>query len=115
MDKLNERFLAAMRHSGLSKTEFAAKLGVSQGVMSHISSGRNKPGAEMLVSLLHVYPEIAPGWLLLGEGSMLRPKDAALPKDDLKKKLDELEMLVDMNQQALLSRLKDLKQLIDKR
>ena len=115
MDKLNERFLTAMRHSGLSKTEFAGRLGVSQGVMSHISSGRNKPGTEMLVSLLQVYPDIAADWLLLGEGSMLRPKDAPLPKDDLKKKLDELEMLVDMNQQALVSKLKDLKQLVEKR
>lgn len=104
-----------MRHSGLSKTEFAAKLGVSQGVMSHISSGRNKPGTEMLVSLLQVYPEIAPDWLMLGEGSMFKPKDAPLPKDDLKKKLDELELLVEMNQQALLSRLKDLRQLVEKR
>jgi transcriptional regulator with XRE-family HTH domain len=115
MDKLNERFLAAMRHSGLSKTEFAGRLGVSQGVMSHISSGRNKPGTEMLVSLLQAYPEIAPEWLILGEGSMFRPKEAPLPKDDLKKKMNELELLVEMNQQALISRLKDLKQLIDKR
>lgn len=115
MDKLNERFLAVMRHSGLSKTDFAAKLDVSQGVMSHIGSGRNKPGTEMLVTLLQVYKEIAPEWLMLGEGTMLRPDQAALPKDDLIKMVNELEVLVDMNQQALLSRLKSLKQMVEKR
>lgn len=105
---LNARFLAVMQHYGLNKGDFAQKLGISQGVISHISSGRNKPGMEMTQSLLTEFPDISADWLVLGRGDMFRPKEVWDGKADLLKLLDEIKLLNQMNYNGLSARIESL-------
>jgi len=69
---LEIRILEVFKQSELSRAEFAQALGISNAVLSHISSGRNKPSLDLVLALLNKFPEIHPEWLLLGNGPMLR-------------------------------------------
>lgn len=70
MDALNIRFMEVVSKMAVSKTAFAAELDISQGVLTHISTGRNKPGVELLQKILQTYPSIRAEWLLMGKGEM---------------------------------------------
>ena len=70
MDDLNKRVLLLIDKLGITKTVFASALDVSQAVITHISSGRNKPGVEILQKILQAYPHISAEWLLMGTGEM---------------------------------------------
>lgn len=105
---LNQRFLAVMHHFHLNNGDFAQKLRISPGVISHISSGRNKPGLEITITLLQEFPEVSSDWLLLGEGSMLRPKNNTDIQDQISKLVLEVKMMNDMNYNGLNVRIESL-------
>lgn len=90
MDELNKRVLSIMDAKFMSKSSFASILDVSLPVLTHIGSGRNKPGLELITKILTHFPDISPDWLLLGKGSMKR---AELEKPDFSKELAELREL----------------------
>lgn len=106
---INERILAIMAHYSKSKSEFAAQLGISQGVLSHLSSGRNKAGLDLVVSVLTQYPEISPEWLLLEKGEMIREKDNNHSKDQLLSLANEVKLVNDLNYNSLNQRIESLK------
>lgn len=109
---VNARVLAVMAHYSLSKTDFALKLKVSQGVISHISSGRNNAGLDLIVSLLTEFKEINPEWMVLGIGDMLREKGALNRQEELVKLTNEVALLNEMNYNTLQNRLDTLKKRI---
>lgn len=80
MDALNTRIIEIMDKNGLTKSSFAAKLGVSLPLIAHICSGRNKPGIELIQKVMQACPEVNPYWLLLGRGDMI---NQVAPKADL--------------------------------
>lgn len=55
-----------------SKSSFATALGVSLPLLTHITTGRNKPGMDIVQKLLLHFEQISPDWLLLGKGEMYR-------------------------------------------
>lgn len=61
--------------------EFAELLGINPAGISHILSGRNNPGYDLLKKILTRFPNVSADWLLLGEGPMLR--QGATKLDDL--------------------------------
>lgn len=61
-----------MDGSGISKSDLAHRLAVSLAQLSHISSGRNKPGLDLIQKLLLQFPEISADWLLNGTGDKYR-------------------------------------------
>lgn len=69
---IGNRFMEVFAYSGLGRQAFADRLKISPAVLSHISSGRNQPSLDLIMSLLRAYPEISPDWLLLGSGKMKR-------------------------------------------
>ncbi|MFT5155533.1 MAG: plasmid maintenance system antidote protein VapI [Bacteroidia bacterium] len=71
MENVNTRVLRVMVHFNLGKSAFAKSLEVSPVMISHISSGRNKVGLELIQKLILEYPEVSPLWLLTGKGRML--------------------------------------------
>ena len=74
-----EQFLAA---ENISQSQFADVLGVARASISHILSGRNKPGYEFITNLMRSYPALNIEWLLLGKGKMYKePKDLKEPKE----------------------------------
>lgn len=90
MDDLNKRVLSIMERKQMTRSGFATALDISLPVLTHISSGRNKPGLDLITKILSRFPEISPDWLLLGEGEMHRQVDQLV---DFKAEIDLLEGL----------------------
>ncbi len=62
----------------LHKASFARELDVSLPLITHITTGRNKPGLELLQRIMTRFEEVNPDWLLLGKGEMYRTKPQQL-------------------------------------
>ena len=90
MDELNKRVLSIMDAKFLSKSSFANMLNISLPVLTHIGTGRNKPGLELITKILTHFPDISPDWLLMGIGSMNRER---AEQPDLSKELKEISDL----------------------
>lgn len=69
MNKRLQQFLAA---ENISQSKFAETLGVARAGVSHVLSGRNKPGFEFLDSLARNYPDLSLEWLISGRGKMYK-------------------------------------------
>ena len=61
----------------LSPARFADILGVQRSGISHILSGRNKPGFDLIEKILTKFPDINAEWLITGKGNIY--KHAAPP------------------------------------
>jgi len=92
MDEINKRIIELMIKSGHSKSTFAKELGVSLPLITHITSGRNKPGLELLQRIMQVFPNVNPEWLLLGESTMFKEKPKQI---DISHELAQLTQLND--------------------
>lgn len=97
MDEINKRIIGFMVKSGHSKSTFARELGVSLPLITHITTGRNKPGLELLQRMLLTFPELDPDWLLNGKGQMNRQAQKQI---DLS---EELAMLSHIKDQIIKS------------
>ncbi len=82
MDELNKRVCEIMERFCGSKSIFATELGVGLPVITHISSGRNKPGVDILQKILHTYPTIDATWLMIGKGEMIKVEKTSLNIDN---------------------------------
>lgn len=69
---MNRRLLQFLQAENLTQTQFADTLSVARGSVSHILSGRNKPGYEFIESLMLHYPSLNIEWLLTGKGRMYK-------------------------------------------
>lgn len=69
--EINLRINQLIEKLGYNKSSFAAKIGVSQPIITHITNGRNNPGLEVIQKILLNCPEINPEWLILGNGEMI--------------------------------------------
>lgn len=69
MDKRLQQFLAA---ENISQAQLADTLGVARAGISHILSGRNKPGFDFLEGIALHFPQISMDWLLTGKGRMYK-------------------------------------------
>ncbi|MCX6307956.1 MAG: helix-turn-helix transcriptional regulator [Bacteroidia bacterium] len=67
---MKDRIQKIIEDKNLSPSIFADEVGLNRAVVSHILHGRNKPGLENLQKILITYPDINPGWLISGNGSM---------------------------------------------
>lgn len=90
MDELNKRVLSVMEVKRMSKSSFASALDISLPVLTHIGSGRNKPGLELITKIIATFPDISPDWLLLGTGTMYRVE---MKMPDFSKELSKLSNL----------------------
>ncbi|MFN4082299.1 MAG: helix-turn-helix domain-containing protein [Bacteroidia bacterium] len=98
MDELNKRVMKIIDFSGLSKSEFATKIDISLPVLTHISSGRNKPSLDIIIRILQVYKQININWLLFGDGEMLvqptKKIEIAGEIELLKQQAEEIKLIV---------------------
>ncbi|MBN2520830.1 MAG: helix-turn-helix transcriptional regulator [Bacteroidales bacterium] len=69
---MKDRLLKFLNHEGLSSAKFAEVIGVQPSGISHVLSGRNKPGFDFISKVLSSYPELNADWLILGKGNMLK-------------------------------------------
>lgn len=78
---MKEKIVYLMKSNDLTTTRFAELLEIQPSTISHLVSGRNKPGYDLLQKILRAFPSINPDWLLLDSDEPYR-KDAATPLPD---------------------------------
>ena len=81
MWKMKDRLRNLMDDKHLKNGQFAEMLGINPAGVSHLLSGRNNPGYELLTKILLRFPDVSADWLLLGAGPMYRldAEPAAVP------------------------------------
>jgi transcriptional regulator with XRE-family HTH domain len=88
---LEIRIIEVFNYTKLTRQDFANKIGISNAVLSHISSGRNKASTDLIINILTNFDDISPDWLLFGHGDMLKSQKGQsidLVKKDLIYRLD---------------------------
>jgi transcriptional regulator with XRE-family HTH domain len=63
-----------LRREELSSSQFADKIGVQRSSVSHVLSGRNKPGFDFIQKILEAFPGINAEWLITGRGEMYKQR-----------------------------------------
>ena len=79
---MKERLNQILTLKKLSPAKFASIIGANPSTVSHILSGRNKPGADILRNIVEEFPDINMNWLLTGQGSWSNNPDEAQPTGD---------------------------------
>ena len=74
----------------LSSSQFADRIGIQRSSVSHVLSGRNKPGFDFIQKILVAFPEINGDWLITGSGEMYKEKS---PSEDLFEAKNEMQIL----------------------
>lgn len=67
--ELSERIRLIIKNQQLNAGEFADRIGVQRSSVSHILSGRNKPGFEFIQRVVLNFPKVDPYWLLTGKAN----------------------------------------------
>lgn len=64
---IQERLHLILKMHSMSPAAFADKIGVQRSNVSHVLSGRNKPGLDFLNKIILNFPRVNAHWLLSGE------------------------------------------------
>ncbi len=81
----------------MSRLEFATKLNISNAVLSHLASGRNKASLDLVIAVLTHFPKINSEWLILNKGEMY--KSEIDDREALKSELNgQIQALINTNQ-----------------
>lgn len=67
MISFSERLQKIIDDLRLNVTEFSNQIGVQRSGISHLLSGRNKPGFEFFERLIFRYPDVDVYWLISGK------------------------------------------------
>ncbi len=73
---MNDRLLKFLSAENITQSQLADTLGASRASISHILSGRNKPGYDFFENLARCYPSLSLEWLITGKGRMYRQSPA---------------------------------------
>ena len=76
MSGVKERLICFIEHKGLSKNKFEKICGLSTRYVSNISQSIQP---DMVKKIALNFPELNTGWLLTGEGEMLKSETAPAP------------------------------------
>lgn len=79
MESINQRFVRVLDDLGISGYSIAKEMGISQGTITNIKQGKNKPSTEIIEWILQNYRSVSAEYLLRGEGtSTVGPVDATI-------------------------------------
>ncbi len=78
-----EKIKKIMEAEGLSAKQFVDRVRISQGTLSNILNGRNKPSLDVMQSILNAFRTISSDWLILDSGPMYRQKGSEAVQDTL--------------------------------
>lgn len=67
----------------LTASSFADKIGVQRSSISHLLSGRNKPGLDFVIKIVEHFPEVDLYWFLTDVGTF--PKSEVTQKKEINK------------------------------
>jgi len=74
------RLQQIMQAQQLSASQLAEKLGVQRSGISHILSGRNKPGLEFILKLFEAFPDTDLLWMLTGKQTQTTPQQPEIAR-----------------------------------
>jgi len=74
-DQIDKRLRLLLENERLTSSQFAKIVGYMPSSISHILSGRNKPGFDFIQEILKKFDTINPEWLLLGRGEIYKTTD----------------------------------------
>ena len=80
-DQIDKRLRLLLENERLTSSQFAKIVGYRPSSISHILSGRNKPGFDFIQEILKKFDNINPEWLILGRGEMYRTTDKVVDDD----------------------------------
>ena len=63
---INDRIRLIIKANSLTSSQFADRIGVKRSNLSHVLSGRNRPGLEFLAKIIEAFPNVNASWLLTG-------------------------------------------------
>ncbi len=69
---MKNRLQQFINAENISQSQFADKINVARGSVSHIISGRNKPSYEFIQAMIEHFPMLNVEWLMTGRGKMYR-------------------------------------------
>ena len=72
---MNTRLQQFLTLENLTPARLADILGVQRSGMSHILSGRNKPGYDFITAIMAGFPQLNINWLFFGNGKMYNDSD----------------------------------------
>lgn len=67
---IKQRVEAFRLHEGLSKAEFARRIGIDPRNISRILTGGLGVSMDLAIGLLHEFPDLSAEWLMRGVGEM---------------------------------------------
>ncbi len=71
---IQERVQIILKMHNLTPSAFADQIGVQRSALSHVLTGRNKPGLDFLEKILTHFPRVNAHWLITGLASSEQPK-----------------------------------------
>lgn len=78
---MKDRLALFLEAQDMKAGRFAQIMSIQPSNVTHIISGRSKPGFEFISNMLTNFPELNPDWLILGTGDMYRhPKTTNVNK-----------------------------------
>lgn len=78
---MNERLKQFLAAENITQSQFADSIKVARASVTHILSGRNKPGFDFISNTMMRYPELNMDWLLNGKGKMYSKVGATVPNE----------------------------------
>ncbi|MCQ2153191.1 MAG: helix-turn-helix domain-containing protein [Bacteroidales bacterium] len=69
---MNERLQQFLSAENISQSQLAERIGVARASISHILSGRNRPGFDFMDSMARNFPALNLDWLITGRGRMYK-------------------------------------------
>lgn len=64
---IQDRIRLIIKSQNLTPSAFADQIGIKRSNLSHVLSGRNKPGLDFLAKVIEHYPNVNAAWLITGE------------------------------------------------
>lgn len=86
---IQERIQMILKMHNLTSAAFADKIGVQRSSVSHVISGRNKPGLDFLEKILLHFPRVNAQWLITGKASSEDKQVVEKEEVNIKSKLQE--------------------------
>lgn len=117
MESINNRIAWCVKDSGLTKTDFAARINISQSFISRLVSGEKLPSDRTIADICREF-NISEVWLRTGEGEphMERDKDEEfleimektnISDDDLIKRIIKAYCFLDDDEKAAVKKMID--------
>ncbi len=69
---MNNRLKQFLNVENVNQSTFAERMNIARASVSHILSGRNKPGFDFLENISRLYPSLNLEWLITGKGKMYK-------------------------------------------